>query len=107
MKNIKTFYKENKQKIVVGSYIVGAAVIGALAYALSEATKVDNYYKSRDVISWEPKGRFINLEQVKNVLDLNADNSESFAIFREGSESDAYSCILISDNVITDKSEKA
>jgi len=107
MKDIKIFCKEHKQKIIFVSCIVGAAVTGAIIHALISKDKLVNEFAGKSVISWVENGGFINLEEVKEILDLNANNKESFAIFREGLNSDTYSCILISDNVITDKPEKA
>jgi len=108
MKNIKTLYKDHKQKIILGSKIVGVAVIGAIAYTLGSKRKVEDLHEGKDMLWWTPTNNFINLEKVKEVLDLNANNSESFAIFRNGElEIDRYACILISDNVITDKSGEA
>ena len=47
----------------------------------------------------------INLERVKELLDLNADNNEMFAIFREGPNPKDYVCIRLSDNVVTEAIE--
>lgn len=107
MKNIKTFYKEHKTKIIVGCCMIGSAVVGALAYK-STIKEVESPYQGKSVISWVENGGFINLEKVKEVLDLNVNNNESFAIYKEGVNSDEYGCILLSDNVlIPNKSEEA
>ena len=107
MKNIKTLYKENKDKIIFAGCVVGVAVIGALTYKELNTKEVVNPFAGKDVISWIPNDKFMNLGRVKEILDLNANNHESFAIFREGVNSDDYGCILISDNVVTDKPEEA
>jgi len=107
MKNIKTFCKENKDKIVTVGCVIGVAVIGALVYERANTKPVKNPYAGKATISWTPGPEIMNLERVKEVLDLNANNNEQFAIFKEGIKPDDYTCILISKEVITDKSEEA
>ena len=108
MKNIKEFCKEHKNKIVFVGCMIGSAVIGTLVYKqLNPVEEVVDPYKGQNVISWTPFEGSINLEEVKNVLDLNANNNESFAIYKDGVNSDEYGCILLSDNVIGSKSEEA
>lgn len=103
MNKLKTFYKNNKQKIIIGSYVVGGSIIGMLTYKLVRLSKVEDPYEGKDVISWTQTNNFINIDKVKEILDLNASNSESFAIFRDGSNSEDYTCLLISNNVVTEK----
>lgn len=107
MKNIKTFYKEHKAKIIVGCCMIGSAVVGALVYKSTIKEAVDPY-QGKSVISWVENGGYIGLEEVKEVLDLNANNNASFAIFKEGVNSDDYGCILLNDDVvIPERSEEA
>lgn len=107
MKSIKTFCKENKNKIIFVGVMLGSAVIGALAYKQTKVKEVSDPYAGQNVISWTPEDKFMNLERVKEILDLNANNTEQFAIFREGTELDSYGCVLLSGNVITEKPEEA
>ena len=106
MKNIKEFCMEHKGKIVFGCCMVGSAVIGALLCKANTKEAVDPY-AGKSVLSWKENGGFITLETAKEVLDLNANSTESFAIIKESSGSDVYNCVLISGNVITDKPEEA
>jgi len=107
MKDIKTFCKENKNKLISVGCIVGVAIIGAVIYTKTDKEEVVNPYAGKDVISWTPEDKFMNLERVKEIIDLNANNSESYAIFKEGVNTDEYSCISLSDGLITEKSEEA
>ena len=102
MKDIKTFCKDHKRKLGFVGCVIGIAVAGVLMHKVANKEDVSEY-AGQNVISWIPTDRFMDLERVKEVLDLNADNNESFAIFKEGLNKDDYACILISDNVITDK----
>jgi hypothetical protein len=108
MKNIKEFCKEHKNKIVFVGCMIGSAVIGALVYRqLNPVEETVDPYEDKYVLSWIPTEKFINLERAKEILDLNANNNETLAIFKEGVNADDYTCVLFSDNVITDTSEKA
>lgn len=102
MKSIKTLYEENKEKIKVLGCVVGVAVISTVAYKLNKRFVVvdRNVYSS---LVWKPCGTFMNLERAKEILDLNADNTERFAIFKNGIKPDDYSCIIVSGNVLTHK----
>lgn len=56
--------------------------------------------EGKAIISWTPNDSVMNLERVKEILDLNANNSSSFAIFRKGPRPEDYVCILLSDDVV-------
>ena len=101
MKNIKEFCKKHKKEIIFTSCLVGAVVIGVLVKGQHKKKLIE--LAGKNVITWTPGNSFINLEKVKEILDLNANNSELFAIFREGPDPNAYVCILLSDNVLTSK----
>ena len=107
MKSMKEFCKDHKNKFIVAGYVVSVAIIGALVYKQSTTKEVISPYEGMNVLSWIPTTAFMDLERVKEILDLNANNVESFAIFKEGIDPDVYNCILISDNVIIRKSEEA
>jgi hypothetical protein len=109
MKSIKTFCKEHKNKIVFVGCMIGSAVIGALVYKqVNPVEEVVDPYAGKNVLSWKQINGFMNLEQAQEILDLNVGNNESYAILKEGRlDKDVYNCILISDNVITDKPEEA
>ena len=102
MKNINEFCKDHKKEIVVTGLIIGGVVISALiTKRIFTKNLID--LTGKDVISWTPNDKFMNLERVKEILDLNADNTSKFAIFREGLEPNQYAVILLDDNVIVSK----
>jgi preprotein translocase subunit SecF len=102
MKSIKQFCKDHKTKIIVTTCLVAGAVIGAVVANKIGSSKVVDY-AGKNVISWKPEGKFVTLEKVKTILDFNEHNSSSFAIFREGVDPKAYTCILLSDDVVLPK----
>jgi len=101
MKRVKEFCKNHKKELVVIGGVIVGAVVGAIIYKHLGTKSVD--YAGKNVISWTPGNTFINLERVKEILDLNANNSEMFAIFREGPDPNAYACVLLSENVVVSK----
>lgn len=107
MKNIKQIWNDHKLGIVAGIGIVTSVVIGIIAVAIISKQEYNNETKrlteGKNVISWKPEGKFIDLEKVKTILDFNEHNSSSFAIFREGLDPKAYTCILLSDDVVLPK----
>jgi phage host-nuclease inhibitor protein Gam len=102
MKNIKQFCKEHKKELILTGVVVGAVVTGLLVKGRSKKNLID--VTGKNAITWVPGPGFMNLERVKEILDLNANNTESFAIFREpGNAMDQYTCVLLSDNVVLNK----
>jgi hypothetical protein len=103
IKEVKNFCKKYKKELIVGGLIiVGGGVIGSIAQQIISKKKGFTVPDGMTTIYWKPNNSFINLEKVKEVLDLNVNNNESFAIFREGPNSEAYTLVLLSDNVVTD-----
>ena len=100
MKNIKQIWKDHKTELAIAGCMVGA-VIGLIVLHKVGTKKVVDC-TGKNVISWKPENNFMNLERVKTLLDLNANNAESFAIFREGPNPMDYVFITLSDKVIND-----
>jgi hypothetical protein len=102
---IKKFWKEHKEEILIGTTIIGGTVVGViLTKKLYKACRMNILkelnLEGKSTISWTPRDSFMNLERVKEILDLNANNSSSFAIFREGPKPEDYVCILLSKDVV-------
>ena len=102
---VKKFWEDHKWEVISVTLIVGGAVVGTLAAKsiYKECTKKvlkDLNLEGKAIISWTPNDSFMNLERVKEILDLNANNSSSFAIFREGPRPEDYACILLSNDVV-------
>lgn len=102
MKSIKEFCKKHKKELIIGGCLLGAALVVGITkgrYKINKKVLID--VTGKNSITWEPSGSFMSLEKVKDILELNTGNNESFAILKDGSVGkDSYSCILLSDNVI-------
>jgi len=103
MKNIKEFCKKHKKKILFTGCIVGAAIIGGVVRGKFVNKEVMDLSGGKCGITWKPVGTFMDLEKVKEILDLNANNSEMFAIIKENGTPNDYSCVLLSNEVILNK----
>jgi hypothetical protein len=101
---IKEFWKKHKKKIIFVGCLAGAVTYGVLvSRQLGMEKRKFAHLTGKTVLSWvQPEG-FMNLERVKEILDLNAETSSSFAILKEGPDPNAYIAILISDNVLLNK----
>lgn len=100
MKKIKEFCKNYKKEIMVAGCVVGAVVCGMIIKKnLFKKDMIDMTGKS--YISWKGDNGFMNLDRVKEILDSNSGNSETFAVVKDGAAgTDMYKCILISDDVV-------
>lgn len=98
---VKEIWNKHKKKIIIIGGLGVAVVIGALVKGrIDDAGKTWLDVTGKDTISWVPKKNgYITLERANEILDLNSNNTESLAIFKEGLN---YSCILLSDNVVTE-----
>jgi hypothetical protein len=101
----KTFVEDHKKEI----FFVGCAISGlVIGVALRKHIKTNRFLVNlgkgiagKEVISWIPNGYGdMDLEGVKALLDANANNSEMFAIFREGLNPNIYSCIQLNGSKV-------
>jgi hypothetical protein len=103
MKNIKEFCKKHKKEIIFTGCIVGAVVIGVLTKEKRPTKKLIDV-TGMNYITWKPKGYSITLEEIKEVLDLNANNpTAKFAVIKDSATKYGYIGILLNDNVIMSK----
>ena len=103
----KEVVREHKKEIIAG---VGIAIIGAgiglyIGKAIGmnankDLVELGKQYLGKETLSWEPGKGCLKLEEVKKFLDLNAENNAMFAIFREGTEPDAYLGLLLDNAAI-------
>ena len=96
MNKLKQFWTDHKTKILV---IGGGVVVATISYALFHNRKAISEFAGENVIHWVPGNETMNLEEVKEILELNKDNASSFAIFREGPDPSKFVTILLSDDV--------
>ena len=94
--------KDHQKEIVITGCVVAGIITGVIIRKRFDKKWVDfaKGFNGKSMISWTWKNSFIDLERVKEILDANVNNSESFAIFREGPDPNAYVCVLLSDDVI-------
>lgn len=102
MSKIKEFYKKHEKDInTIGSVV--AITVGFMLvtkhYKNKNKKLVD--LKGRSAIMWNKNqdGEIINIDRVKEILDLNADTTGAFAIFREGPRPDQYICLVLDSDV--------
>lgn len=102
LKKVKHFVRDHKGEIMLISAGAGAIVIGFAVGKMmnSDLVRMGKNVDGKSVISWRPNGNFINLEEVKGILEANKDNMSQFALFREGGQSDDYVCVLLSNDVV-------
>ena len=94
---MQKLWKEHKVEIVMGTVIVGGVICAIVA------KKHIVNFKGMKVIGWDPNQKdagLMTLEEIKRILDLNANNTASFAIFREGLDPNAFACIKFDSNLI-------
>lgn len=99
MNKFKTFCKEHEKEIYFIGGVTIAVVVGTILIKRSGRTMID--ITGKQAITWPNEDKtFMNLERVKEILELNKNNSSKFAIFREGSDPEKYVAIVMSDGFI-------
>ncbi len=98
MKKIKEFCKENKKEIIITTCTIGLAIIG-VNIITKKNINTDNGNLAG--IFYNPNNdKIIGLEEVKEILERNANNSTKYAIFREGGNPNDYMCIELGKHQI-------
>lgn len=103
MKSVKEFYKKYREPILITGCVVCTAVAAVILTKAHVIGKIERLDRGKSILKWRSPGEFMNLERVKEILDLNANNTEKFAIFREGPNPEDYICILVDKNVVFNK----
>ena len=86
MNNIQKFYNEHRAEIVIVGTLVGAAVIGGVLTKSHIKKSFVLVPKAKSIISWTPtEGGFMDFERAKEILELNKDSKNLFAMVKEGS----------------------
>lgn len=98
MEKLKKFCKDHKKELIVAGCVVGAIAIGLMTKGKGKRELLD--VTGQNYLTWRPGNYYMNLERVKEILDLNANNSEHFAIIRGYKNPDVYKCIMITENVV-------
>jgi len=93
---LKEFWKKYQVEILVTA---GAGIIIGATYLLVRGNPNLHDMTGKAFISWKPENKFMTLERVLEILELNKDTAGQFAIFREGSDPLKYSCIVMNDAV--------
>ena len=103
MGKLKEFWNQNKEVVIASSIVVGSIAIGVF---LSRSAKI-RADKMTEVqlrsLVWAPvegPSKYFNLEEVKTVLDANAENNSLYAIFREGISPDKYEIINLAGEFV-------
>lgn len=103
MGKLKEFWNQNKEVVIASSIVVGSIAIGVFLSrsAKIRADKMTNI-QLRSLV-WAPvegPSKYFNLEEVKTVLDANAENNSLYAIFREGISPDKYEIINLAGEFV-------
>lgn len=95
---IKEFWKNNKKLLMVG----GTIVVGTAVFLITKDKGFKFEAKEKSSTWWtgDDNGIPLNIEKVKDFLELNKDSSSRYAIFREGPDPNKYVIILLSDDVV-------
>ena len=103
MGKLKEFWNQNKEVVIASSIVVGSIAIGVF---LSKSAKIRadkiTEIQLRSLV-WAPvegPSKYFNLEEVKTVLDANAENNSLYAIFREGISPDKYEIINLAGEFV-------
>lgn len=103
MGKLKEFWNQNKEVVIASSIVVGSIAIGVF---LSRSAKIRadkmTEIQLRSLV-WAPvegPSKYFNLEEVKTVLDANAENNSLYAIFREGISPDKYEIINLAGEFV-------
>ena len=103
MGKLKEFWNQNKEVVIASSIVVGSIAIGVF---LSRSAKI-RANKMTEIqlrsLVWAPvegPSKYFNLEEVKTVLDANAENNSLYAIFREGISPDKYEIINLAGEFV-------
>ena len=103
MGKLKEFWNQNKEVVIASSIVVGSIAIGVF---LSRSAKI-RADKTTEIqlrsLVWAPvegPSKYFNLEEVKTVLDANAENNSLYAIFREGISPDKYEIINLAGEFV-------
>ncbi len=104
-KGIKEFWNEHKKGLLIGAAVAGGVVASAILIRKGVAKNVLEKIGAEGtnrLIAWNSleDEKLVNLERVKEILDLNANNSAAFAIFREGPNPEGYGLIALSKGLI-------
>ena len=84
MKKLKELYKKHETKILVAGGIVLLVVAVKHRKYVKGLEKEIAFYNSKNRILWNSTGKFIDVEDAKKVLELNADIAEAlYAIVKE------------------------
>ncbi|MDD3229750.1 MAG: hypothetical protein PHE09_11095 [Oscillospiraceae bacterium] len=98
MKKVKEFYKKHETKILIAGGIVLLVVAVKHRKYVKGLEKEIAFYNSQNRILWKSTGKCITINDVKNVLNLNADVPESlYAVVKEGTE---YALIILNDSPV-------
>ncbi len=98
MKKVKEFCKENKKEIITTACVIGLAIIGV--NVLTKKNVITDYGDLGGILYRPSDNKIIGLEEAKAILELNANNSTKYAIFREGGNPNDYMCIELSKRTI-------
>ena len=99
MKKVKEFCKKHKREIVIAGGIVAIVLTAKHVKHFKALKKEIAFYNSKNRIIWNSTGKFIDIDDVKKVLDWNADIPEAlYAIVKEKGEK--YALVILNESPV-------
>ena len=102
---VKKIWEEHKKAVIIGGVVVGVVVTAMITKQVTKRTTIQLIVKKASGYSgimWK-KGQGaspVNLDKVKELLELNKDNLSSFAIYRQAHQTGLYTVIALDDSFV-------
>ena len=99
MKKVKEFCKKHKREIVIAGGIVAIVLTAKHVKHFKSLKKEIAFYNSQNRILWKSPGEFIDVDDVRKVVEWNADIPEAlYAIVKEKGEK--YALVILNESPV-------
>lgn len=108
LEKVKKFVKDHEKEIKIAGYVAGGIIVGIFVVKYANKKGAKKFFEDHQCIAWpkNPDVAKANLDQVKELLELNTNNAASFAIFREGPNPNEFECVRLTQDLILPESFK-
>lgn len=99
MKKVKEFCKKHKREIIIAGGIVAVVLTAKHVKHFKALKKEIAFYNGQNRILWKSTGKFIDVNDVKNVVEWNADIPDAlYAIVKEKGEK--YALVILNESPV-------